>query len=225
MPETAIAIDTSHSSLEKDSKVVPGSHDLPSTASTANLSVSGTESHPSADDNKTASIDTVTDSISKLSVSPSPPVSTPQAEPLATAENKKDPSASSSSSSSSSSETARTSAAAKVQEQAAEAEELSPEEAKLRAKGLKSTHRPGFYVHIDSPRRLRIQTSTATFDLDRYCPHANADMLKWGVLRSDMTLRCGVHYWGFDLSKGGQCIAHPEESLNACPVSSSELEW
>lgn len=58
-------------------------------------------------------------------------------------------------------------------------EELSPEEAKLRAQGLKSTHRPGFYIHINSPKRLRIQTSSKTFDLDRYCPHANADMLKW----------------------------------------------
>ncbi|KAF8937920.1 hypothetical protein EDD21DRAFT_379927 [Dissophora ornata] len=104
-------------------------------------------------------------------------------------------------------------------------EELSPEEAKLRAKGLKSTHRSGFYVHIDSPRRLRIQTKSKTFDLDRYCPHANADLLKWGVLRADMTLRCGVHYWGFDLVKNGQCIAHPDETLNACPVVDSGMEW
>ncbi|KAG0278067.1 hypothetical protein BGZ95_004772 [Linnemannia exigua] len=96
-------------------------------------------------------------------------------------------------------------------------EELSPEEAKLRAQGLKSTHRPGFYIHIDSPKRLRIQTQSKTFDLDRYCPHANADMLKWGVLRDNNTLRCGVHYWGFDLAKNGQCIAHPDETLNACP--------
>ncbi|KAG0300109.1 hypothetical protein BGZ97_003383 [Linnemannia gamsii] len=62
-------------------------------------------------------------------------------------------------------------------------EELSPEEAKLRAQGLKSTHRPGFYIHINSPKRLRIQTSSKTFDLDRYCPHANADMLKWAVIQ------------------------------------------
>ncbi|KAF9357603.1 hypothetical protein BGX26_003447 [Mortierella sp. AD094] len=102
-------------------------------------------------------------------------------------------------------------------------EELTPEEAKLRAKGLKSTRRPGFYTHINSPRRLRITTKSKTFDLDRYCPHANADLLKWGVLRTDFTLRCGVHYWGFDLVKNGQCIAHPDETLNACPVS--ELEW
>ncbi|GJJ74496.1 hypothetical protein EMPS_06854 [Entomortierella parvispora] len=106
-----------------------------------------------------------------------------------------------------------------------EEEELSEEEAKLRAKGLKSTHRPGFFIHIDSPKRLRIQTKSKTFDLDRYCPHAHADMLKWGVLRGDMTLRCGVHYWGFDLVKNGQCIAHPDETLNACPVADSELEW
>ncbi|KAF9179033.1 hypothetical protein BGZ51_004209 [Haplosporangium sp. Z 767] len=111
------------------------------------------------------------------------------------------------------------------QSQLQQGEELSPEEAKLRAIGLKSTHRPGFYIHVDSPRRLRIQTATKTFDLDRYCPHANADMLKWGVLRSDMTLRCGVHYWGFDLAKNGQCIAHPDETLNACPVADSELDW
>ncbi|KAF9939827.1 hypothetical protein BGZ65_009263 [Modicella reniformis] len=104
-------------------------------------------------------------------------------------------------------------------------EELSPEEAGLRAKGLKSTHRPGFYIHIDSPKRLRIQTKDKAFDLDRYCPHANADMLKWGVLRADLTLRCGVHYWGFDLVKNGQCIAHPDETLNACPVADPELEW
>ncbi|KAF9941027.1 hypothetical protein BGZ67_006083 [Mortierella alpina] len=178
MPEAAIAIDTSHSSADKDSKVVPGTHDLPSTASTTNLSVSGTESQPSANDENTTAIDTVTDSISKLSVSPSPPVSTPQAEPSTTTESKKD----SSSSSSSSPEAALKVAVAKAQDKQAEeevVEELSPEEAKLRAKGLKSTHRPGFYIHIDSPRRLRIQTSTTTFDLDRYCPHANADMLKW----------------------------------------------
>ncbi|KAG0290086.1 hypothetical protein BGZ96_006441 [Linnemannia gamsii] len=99
-------------------------------------------------------------------------------------------------------------------------EELSPEEAKLRAQGLKSTHRPGFYIHINSPKRLRVQTASKTFDLDRYCPHANADMLKWGVLRDNNTLRCGVHYWGFDLAKNGQCIAHPDETLNACPVDS-----
>ncbi|KAF9292205.1 hypothetical protein BGZ68_009796 [Mortierella alpina] len=222
MPETAIAINASHSSLDKDSKVVPGTHDLPSTASTANLSVSGTESQPSADGaQKTTTIDTVTDSISKLSVSPSPPVSTPQAESSAT-ESKKD--SSSSSSSTSTEATSKAAAVTKVLDET-EKEELSPEEAKLRAQGLKSTHRPGFYIHIDAPRRLRIKTSTTTFDLDRYCPHANADMLKWGVLRSDMTLRCGVHYWGFDLSKSGQCIAHPEETLNACPVSSSELDW
>ncbi|KAG9067069.1 hypothetical protein KI688_012982 [Linnemannia hyalina] len=103
-------------------------------------------------------------------------------------------------------------------------EDLSPEEAKLRAQGLKSTHRPGFYIHINSPKRLRIQTSSKTFDLDRYCPHANADMLKWGVLRDNNTLRCGVHYWGFDLAKNGQCIAHPDETLNACPVDSG-LDW
>jgi len=58
-------------------------------------------------------------------------------------------------------------------------EELSPEEAQLRAKGLKSTHRPGFYIHVNSPKRLRIQTKDKAFDVDRYCPHANADMLKW----------------------------------------------
>lgn len=58
-------------------------------------------------------------------------------------------------------------------------EELSPEEAQLRAKGLKSTHRPGFYIHVDSPKRLRIQTKDKAFDLDRHCPHANADLLKW----------------------------------------------
>ncbi|KAF9156385.1 hypothetical protein BG015_005594 [Linnemannia schmuckeri] len=69
-------------------------------------------------------------------------------------------------------------------------EELSPEEAKLRAQGLKSTHRPGFYIHINSPKRLRIQTSSKTFDLDRYCPHANADMLKWRCLCIDMGLTC-----------------------------------
>ncbi|KAF9903249.1 hypothetical protein EC991_004021 [Linnemannia zychae] len=103
-------------------------------------------------------------------------------------------------------------------------EELSPEEAKLFAQGLKSTHRPGFYIHLNSPKRLRIQTQSKTFDLDRYCPHANADMLKWGVLRDNNTLRCGVHYWGFDLAKNGQCIAHPDETLNACPVDSG-LEW
>ncbi|KAF9932197.1 hypothetical protein FBU30_008752 [Linnemannia zychae] len=103
-------------------------------------------------------------------------------------------------------------------------EELSPEETKLRAQGLKSTHRPGFYIHINSPKRLRVQTQSKTFDLDRYCPHANADLLKWGVLRDNNTLRCGVHYWGFDLVKNGQCIAHPDETLNACPVESG-LEW
>ncbi|KAF9956127.1 hypothetical protein BGZ72_002992 [Mortierella alpina] len=160
MPETAFAINNSHSSLDKDSKVVPGPHDLPSTASTANLSAPGTESEPSADDpKKTTSIDSVTDSISKLSVSPSPPVSTPQAEP-STTENKKD-------SSSSSSEATSQKTAAVTKDPKEEEEELSPEEAKLRAKGLKSTHRPGFYIHIDSPRRLRIQTSTTTYDLDR----------------------------------------------------------
>ncbi|ORZ10973.1 hypothetical protein BCR41DRAFT_357281, partial [Lobosporangium transversale] len=62
--------------------------------------------------------------------------------------------------------------------------------------------------------------ASKTFDLDRYCPHANADS---SILRADMTLRCGVHYWGFDLVKNGQCIAHPDETLNACPVS--DLEW
>ncbi|KAF9431591.1 hypothetical protein BGZ76_000098 [Entomortierella beljakovae] len=102
-------------------------------------------------------------------------------------------------------------------------EELSPEEASLKSAGLKSTHRPGFYIHINSPRRLRIQTKSRAFDLDRYCPHANADLLKWGVLRTDSTLRCGVHYWGFDLVKNGQCIAHPDETLNACPAP--QLEW
>ncbi|KAF9410820.1 hypothetical protein BGZ94_001522 [Podila epigama] len=60
-----------------------------------------------------------------------------------------------------------------------DAEELSPEEAKLRAHGLKSTHRPGFFLHIDNPKRLRVQTKTRAFDIDRRCPHANADMLKW----------------------------------------------
>ncbi|KAG0038385.1 hypothetical protein BGZ82_000343 [Podila clonocystis] len=103
-------------------------------------------------------------------------------------------------------------------------DELSPEEARLRALGLRSTHRPGFYIHIDTPKRLRIRTKTKTFDLDRYCPHARADMLKWGVLRDDNTLRCGVHYWGFDLVKNGQCIAHPDETLNACSVESG-LDW
>ncbi|CAO3566226.1 unnamed protein product [Mortierella alpina] len=131
------------------------------------------ESRPSADDDdKTTSIDTVTDSISKLSVNPSRPVSTPLAEPSAittTTESQKD-------SSEAGSKVAVTKVPAKEEDKE---EELSPEEAKLRAKGLKSTHRPGFYIHMDAPRRLRIQTSTTTFDLDRYCPHANADMLKW----------------------------------------------
>ncbi|KAG0254191.1 hypothetical protein BG011_005905 [Mortierella polycephala] len=71
------------------------------------------------------------------------------------------------------------------QPQLQQGEELSPEEAKLRAIGLKRTHRPGFYIHIDSPRRLRIQTATKTFDLDRYCPHANADMLKWASISKE----------------------------------------
>jgi len=186
MPETAIAIDTLHSSVDKDSKVVPGTQDLQSDATTANLSVSGTESRPSADDDKTTSIDTVTDSISKLSVNPSPPVSTPLAEPSATTtitESQKD-----------SSETGPKVAVTKVPaKEEDKEEELSPEEAKLRAKGLKSTHRPGFYIHIDAPRRLRIQTSTTTYDLDRYCPHANADMLKWVSSNTTFFLIAWLH--------------------------------
>ncbi|KAG0213431.1 hypothetical protein BGX28_004487 [Mortierella sp. GBA30] len=201
MPQSAIATDASHSSLEQDSKTQEQTLTPAPASLTQSASLTETETKEATDED--ASINTVTDSISKLSVNPLS-VSNPT-EPSKSADDK-------------SSEIAK-------QDINVEEEELSPEEAKLRAKGLKSTHRPGFYIHIDSPKRLRIQTSTKTFDLDRYCPHANADMLKWGVLRPDMTLRCGVHYWGFDLVKNGQCIAHPEETLNACPVADSELQW
>ncbi|KAG0245479.1 hypothetical protein BGW41_000106 [Actinomortierella wolfii] len=57
--------------------------------------------------------------------------------------------------------------------------ELSPKDLALKKLGLKATHRPGFYLYEDNPQRMRIQTSTHAFDLDRRCPHAKADMLKW----------------------------------------------
>ncbi|KAF9161391.1 hypothetical protein DFQ26_004610 [Actinomortierella ambigua] len=103
-------------------------------------------------------------------------------------------------------------------------EELSPKDQALKKLGLKATHRPGFYLYEDNPQRLRIQTSTHAFDLDRRCPHAKADMLKWGVLRQNNTLVCGVHYWRFNLEDEGKCIAHPEETLNACPVDRC-IDW
>ncbi|KAK3805928.1 MAG: hypothetical protein J3Q66DRAFT_124030 [Benniella sp.] len=177
--------------------IAPENHPTsnPTTALTSSSNKAAEESSSTKD------VDSVAESLSKLDVSdPASASKSEVAATTATTDQKTD--------------------APKVPE-----EELSPEEAQLRAKGLKSTHRPGFYIHVDSPRRLRIQTKDKAFDVDRYCPHANADMLKWGVLRADMTLRCGVHYWGFDLTKNGQCIAHPDETLNACPVADPGLEW
>ncbi|KAF9978439.1 hypothetical protein BGZ73_002335 [Actinomortierella ambigua] len=107
---------------------------------------------------------------------------------------------------------------------AEEGDQLSPKDLALKKLGLKATHRPGFYLYEDNPQRMRIQTSTHAFDLDRRCPHAKADMLKWGVLRQNNTLVCGVHYWRFNLEDDGKCIAHPEETLNACPVERC-IDW
>ncbi|KAI8359462.1 hypothetical protein B0O80DRAFT_232089 [Mortierella sp. GBAus27b] len=166
--------DTAHSTPVPNSGAQsPNSSQEPSSAIPSTLeghaanSTSSTSPEKPADEGSsdpTASVSSVTESLSSLTVRDPESASTPTPAPdHPVGDGKK-------------------SEASKEPE-----EELSPEEAKLRAKGLKSTHRPGFYVHIDSPRRLRIQTKEKSFDLDRYCPHANADLLKWVRATRDLS--------------------------------------
>lgn len=123
-----------------------------------------------------ASVETLTESLNDLEVTSTPSITKPDAADSTSPESTSTTTTSSSTLTTTTTTEVPTTTETPVGEPE---EELSPEEAKLRALGLKSTHRPGFYIHIDTPKRLRIQTKTKTFDLDRYCPHARADMLKW----------------------------------------------
>ncbi|KAG0362479.1 hypothetical protein BG005_005492 [Podila minutissima] len=141
------------------------------------------QTHSKAD----ATVEALAESLNNLEVTPTPSTTTPDTSDSTSSGSTSTTAASTTTTTATTATTTTTTTTAEPTTQKSSEtpvgepeEELNPEEAKLRALGLKSTHRPGFYIHIDTPKRLRIQTKTKTFDLDRYCPHARADMLKWG---------------------------------------------
>ncbi|KAF9581802.1 hypothetical protein BGW38_001055 [Lunasporangiospora selenospora] len=142
------------------SSASPASQAQSTAAETTTTPVSTSETVPAASQSGPASVENLTETLSNLVVSKDSDPSKPESSASTTTTNSSQPKKD-------------VPGATEVEE------ELSPEEAKLRAMGLKSTHRPGFYIHLDAPKRLRIQTKSKTYDLDRYCPHARADMLKW----------------------------------------------
>ncbi|KAG9286697.1 hypothetical protein G9A89_012247 [Geosiphon pyriformis] len=71
--------------------------------------------------------------------------------------------------------------------------------------------------------RLRIRTPTGkAYEVDRYCPHKNADLASRGVILGSK-LVCTKHNWEFSLDQGGRCVRHGS-TINACVVNDCLLD-
>ncbi|KNE70221.1 hypothetical protein AMAG_15190 [Allomyces macrogynus ATCC 38327] len=72
-----------------------------------------------------------------------------------------------------------------------------------------------------NPNRIRVAGAGGkVYEVDRYCPHKQYDMLKAPPVRGSI-LTCPKHNWDFDLSKGGVCVGRPGKSLKCAVVP----EW
>ncbi|CAG8726651.1 15451_t:CDS:2, partial [Dentiscutata heterogama] len=65
--------------------------------------------------------------------------------------------------------------------------------------------------------RMKVKTSSGKiYEVDRWCPHAKADLSARGVVIGSK-LFCAKHKWAFDLENGGKCISNSNDaSINAC---------
>ncbi|KAJ3366881.1 hypothetical protein GGF31_007954 [Allomyces arbusculus] len=72
-----------------------------------------------------------------------------------------------------------------------------------------------------NPNRIRVAGAGGkVYEVDRFCPHKQYDMLKAPPVRGSI-LTCPKHNWDFDLSKGGVCVGRPGKSLKCAVVP----EW
>ncbi|CAG8441743.1 1442_t:CDS:2 [Ambispora gerdemannii] len=66
--------------------------------------------------------------------------------------------------------------------------------------------------------RLRIRAPNGrTYEVDRYCPHKNADLLSRGAIVGNKLI-CTKHEWEYSLDQGGKCARHGA-TINACAVN------
>ena len=71
--------------------------------------------------------------------------------------------------------------------------------------------------HTPCPaHRMRVNTLSGTYELDRYCPHKGADLSKGQVVGT--TVICPKHKWGFDLKNGGVCPSKSGYSVHSCRI-------
>ncbi|ORZ34020.1 hypothetical protein BCR44DRAFT_1436955 [Catenaria anguillulae PL171] len=85
-------------------------------------------------------------------------------------------------------------------------------------KTMPAAQQPQLGVVAGKPNRIRVTNGRQVFEVDRYCPHKQYDMLKAPAMRGNV-LTCPKHDWDFDLAKGGTCVGRPGKSLNCVVVS------
>lgn len=74
-------------------------------------------------------------------------------------------------------------------------------------------------THSQADRMTVFSAGNRTFEVDRYCPHKNFDMLNVPVVGDILT--CPKHGWQFDLSRGGKCL----NGKFPCSINAVSLDW
>ena len=62
--------------------------------------------------------------------------------------------------------------------------------------------------------RINVNFENNEYEIDRYCPHENAD-LKHGIINEEGMIICPRHCWEFDLNNNGICKRSPSFSINS----------
>jgi nitrite reductase/ring-hydroxylating ferredoxin subunit len=74
--------------------------------------------------------------------------------------------------------------------------------------------RPILGIVPSNPSRIRVADSSGkVYEIDRYCPHKQYDMLKAPGVRGTI-ITCPKHNWDFDLTRNGACTKRPGKSLH-----------
>ncbi|CAG8791253.1 6224_t:CDS:2, partial [Cetraspora pellucida] len=68
--------------------------------------------------------------------------------------------------------------------------------------------------------RMKVRTASGKiYEVDRWCPHAKADLGARGIVIGSK-LFCTRHKWAFDLENGGKCTTSCSgATINACAVN------
>ncbi len=70
------------------------------------------------------------------------------------------------------------------------------------------------YRNRHSEETITVHTDSKTYRVSRKCPHESADLSN-GWINKEGNLVCSKHSWSFDLENGGQCVEHPQFTINA----------